>query len=659
MDKRYVQAIILKDNMVLMAHGYKGNKEPINIFMIDEIKENESATNVIEREITDQLNVPFKIIFKLDKEVSSDIETYFISLEDENRDLDFSLKENKKTVGNYYIEGLRWISLSESEQFNKSIINYLILLVKQCIESEYNEDCLDAVEKLVVAYPSFKYEGMKLLKKKRIKEIKIIDSKIKMREKICTIGFALVLSIIYERFFIGNSFGVSVPIFYIMFMGFFFWSTREETKFKENVGFITIIPTFLIAVNYGVHSNSILNLFNGIMLILLITVSTVLIRYENIKWDSSNLIRSVINRGSIAILENVCKPFMFIKRNIVVRNKKGISSINKNILRGILISIPLLVIILVLLTSSDMVFKRYVTNFSSIFENISIGEIINRSVIIIIAFTIIFSYIWSFKYSYYESTNKNTMMKWEPVTMLTIIFMINVVYLLFSIIQFSYLYGGANNFIAGDLTYSEYARKGFFELVAVTIINFTILISTMKFIKKDNKTVNTICNIFLTTLVAFTLNMLFSAHYKMSLYEQTFGFTYLRIFVHLFMLMLFILFIVALIGIWNREMSLNKILIVIVLSMFVILNYINVDKIIAKENIDIYYKTQKIDVQYLRDLSYDAIPEILKLKDDPNASIARGINSYLDEVKKDLAEENSWYEFNYSKYKARKILDQN
>ena len=83
--------------------------------------------------------------------------------------------------------------------------------------------------------------------------------------------------------------------------------------------------------------------------------------------------------------------------------------------------------------------------------------------------------------------------------------------------------------------------------------------------------------------MAFTFNMLFSAHYKMSLYEQTYGFTYLRIFVHIFMLMLFMLFIVALIGIWNRKMPLNKVLIVIVLSMYILLNYINVDKIIAEK----------------------------------------------------------------------------
>ncbi|MEK6264509.1 MAG: DUF4173 domain-containing protein [Clostridium sp.] len=658
MGKSYVQAIIIKDNRILMEFCHKENIDPINLFIRGVVNEEESSDNAITRVITEQTKMPFKVVFKLDKELISDTETYLINVDSVNDNFDFSPKEIKKSVGDFYIESLQWISLSEKEQFHTTNLNCLRRLVEECIERGYSDNWLKAVENLVLSHPN-KYYNIQLLKKKRIREVKNIDSQISMKEKIYTIGIAFILGIIYDIFFTGKVAGVSIPIFYIMFMGFFLWSVREKVSFKKSVGYITIIPTFLIAVNYCIHSNSILNFFNGIMLLLLTIVSTVLIRYDGIIWGSLNFIKKVLNRGSKAIFENAYKPYMFIKGNIGVRNKKGISSTKKNILRGILISIPLLIIILVLLTSSDMVFKGYITNFSSIFENISIGEIINRSVIIIIVFTIIFSYIWSFKYSCYEYENKKMSMKWEPVTMLTIIFMINVVYLLFSIVQFSYLYGGGNNFLSHDFTYSEYARKGFFELVAVTIINFTILISSMKFIKKDNKTVNTICNIFLTTLVAFTLNMLFSAHYKMSLYEQTYGFTYLRIFVHLFMLMLFILFIVALIGIWNRKMPLNKILMVIVLSMFVILNYINVDKIIAKENIDIYYKTQKIDVQYLSNLSYDAIPEILKLKDDSNLDVARQVNSYLNDVKKELSEEHSWYEFNYSKYKARKILDQN
>ncbi|MBU3144204.1 DUF4153 domain-containing protein [Clostridium sp. CF012] len=659
MEKEYVQAIIIKDNMLLMAYGYKENKQPINFFVRGEINEGETASGAMTRAITEQINVPFKVILKFNKELCSDTETFLISIENPNDKFDIATKEIKKSLGNLKMEGLQWIHLSEKEKFNRTDISYLRLLLEECIEQDYSGDWLKAVEKLVFSFPNYKYDNMQLLNKKRKKEIKHTDSQISMKEKMVTIGVALILSIIYENFFTGKQAGISILIFYVMFMGFFLWSVRGKVWFKKSIGFVLIIPTLLIALNFSIHSNGILNFFNGIMILVLTAACTVLIRYENIKWDNIDIIKIVFSRTFKSIAENAYKPFIFIKGNITRKNKKELSSTKKNILRGVIISIPLLVVILVLLTSADMVFKSYVNNFSIRFENISLGKIINHLIVIIIAFIIIFSYIWSFKYTCDQGENTRKDMQWEPVTILTIIFMINVVYLLFSIVQFSYLYGGGNNFIPQEFTYSEYARKGFFELVAVTIINFTILLSSMKFIKKDNKTINNISNVFLTILVAFTFNMLFSAHYKMSLYEQTYGFTYLRIFVHIFMLMLFMLFIVVLIGIWKRNMPLNKAIILIGLSMFILVNYINVDKIIASKNIDIYYKTQKIDVQYLRSLSYDAIPEILKLKEDSNLGVAREVNKYLEDVKKELSEGHSWYEFNYSKYRARKLIDLN
>jgi len=503
------------------------------------------------------------------------------------------------------------------------------------------------------------YEEMsniQLERENRLKEIENIDSKISVNEKLYTMGITLILAITYDEFFNGRQSGVSIPIFYIMFMGFFLWSVRGKVRLKKNIALYLIIATLTLSLNYSIHSNNILDSFNGIMIILITAVSNALIRYENIKLNSKNLMIRILNRVVKAIPENAWKPFVFLKSGINVRKRES-DSTKKNILRGLIISIPLLIVILVLLTSADMVFKKYVSNISIGIKDVNIVNIASHLAVIVIIFLIIFSYIWSFKYNYDQVKGNKKTMQWEPVTVLTIISMINIVYLLFSIVQFSYLYGGGNNFLPREFTYSEYARKGFFELFAVTIINFTILISSMKYIKKGNKIIDRISKVLLTLLIAFTINMLFSAHYKMSLYEQIYGFTYLRIFVHIFMIMLFMLFLVELIGIWNRRMPINKVLIVIVLIMYILLNYINVDKIIAKENIDIYYKTQKIDVLYLESLSYDAIPEILKLKNDSNTEISSEVNRYLDDVKKELSEENSWYEFNYSKYRARKVIN--
>lgn len=493
-------------------------------------------------------------------------------------------------------------------------------------------------------------------KEKQRQESIIIDSQICLYEKIYTIGITIILAIIYDVFFNGKQLGISIPIFYVMFMAFFLWSIRGKMTLEKSIGFNIIIPTLLLTLNYSIHSNSILNSFNGSMIVVLITLSTVLIRYENIKWDSKCVILKALSRVIKAVPENVLKPFIFIKRSTNIRNTRK-KSTNRNIIRGLIISIPLLIVILMLLTCADMVFKNYIINISNIFKYIKIWKIISHLLVVIFIFFIMFSYIWSFKYNCFEGEDIKKNVQWEPVTVLTIIFMINIVYLLFSIVQFSYLYGGASNFLPLKFTYSEYARKGFFELFAVTIINFTILLCSMKYIKTYNKVINITANVLLTLLVGFTVNMLFSAHFKMSLYEQIYGFTYLRIFVHIFMLMLFMLFIVALIGIWNRKMKLNKVLIVVVLSMYILLNFVNVDKIIAGKNIDIYYKTQKIDVLYLECLSYDAIPEIVRLKNDSNIKVASEVNIYLKNMKKELSQKHSWYEFNYSKSRARKAIN--
>ena len=72
-----------------------------------------------------------------------------------------------------------------------------------------------------------------------------------------------------------------------------------------------------------------------------------------------------------------------------------------------------------------------------------------------------------------------------------------------------------------DFTYAEYARRGSFELVAVTLINFTIIIIGINQIKPCPEKLNFFCKVLYTLLAIFTLNMLYSAHYKVSPYEKS------------------------------------------------------------------------------------------------------------------------------------------
>ena len=51
---------------------------------------------------------------------------------------------------------------------------------------------------------------------------------------------------------------------------------------------------------------------------------------------------------------------------------------------------------------------------------------------------------------------------WDPIIVATVLVMVNAIYILFCVIQFTYLFGGEANIRSiPDYTYAEYARHGF------------------------------------------------------------------------------------------------------------------------------------------------------------------------------------------------------
>lgn len=324
-----------------------------------------------------------------------------------------------------------------------------------------------------------------------------------------------------------------------------------------------------------------------------------------------------------------------------------------------MIKLPLLSVIILLLSSADMVFNYYLGNLTEIFDNINIQEFIVHSILILIISFYLLGYIWGFKNEKKISTSELSIsvVKWEPITIITVLVALNILYLFFTIIQFSYLYGGDIITLPANLTYAEYARKGFFELAAVTFINFIIVISCQKNIKEDNIKLLKMTNFLLTVLVLFTLNMLFSANFKLNLYESSYGYTFLRVAVHLFMLLLFILSLIVAVGIWYRKVPILKSIIVLTIVMYTVINYINIDGFVARKNIERYYETGKVDAYYLTTLSNEAVPYLIELRDNSDSEIKIIINDNLQRRKEILNNQNSWTEFNFSKNRIRKLLN--
>ena len=258
-----------------------------------------------------------------------------------------------------------------------------------------------------------------------------------------------------------------------------------------------------------------------------------------------------------------------------------------------------------------------------------------------------------------SEVNRKDNGNWDTIIVATVLVMMNAVYILFCVIQFTYLFGGEATIRSiPDYTYAEYARRGFSELILVTVINLSILLIGLHFTKNGGK-LDRVVRALRCLLVLCTVIILYSAHLRLKLYEEAYGYTYARIFAHTFIGLLFVLFMLTLYKFWRREFPLLKAFAIAALLTYTALNYINVDAIIARKNIDRYVKTGAIDLEYLQELSYDAIPELSHLSSHNDEDMAgKEMAEFLHDKKAELSSESPWQSYNLSKSKAKRILSQ-
>lgn len=484
----------------------------------------------------------------------------------------------------------------------------------------------------------------------------IIDSEYTLRHKLLVIAGAAASGLIFDNFFFSREVGISYPIFALILIAFFTAANYKEIAIKRPLPIIFFVLVLFLSLPFGIISNRFLKFLDFITVPFLMCLFTIAVsnKETNITRPStiSKMFRQIFYYGFLSYF----KPFKFLAASI--RNSEGIknSSAKKNIAIGILISFFILIIVLPMLASADMAFGYYLRNLSKALEIIN-GETLFHIILVTVMSLYFFSYVWSFRYSRLEDNTQTARIpiKAAPMISVTVLVILNVTYLLFTMIQFSYLYSGASNVLPLGFTYAEYARRGFFELVKVSVINQIIIITILKFTDTSGRSKVNFIRMLLTVTVLFTGNMLISAFFRMSLYESAYGITSLRLYVYIFMLFQFVILVLSLLKIFNDKIPLFTCAVAAALIFLVCSNYINIDRIIASRTISHFEKTGKIDTEYLYSLSDDAAPYIAGLSNSSNPKIASIGKEYISSNHKENTKDYSFLEYNYSRERADKI----
>lgn len=208
----------------------------------------------------------------------------------------------------------------------------------------------------------------------------------------------------------------------------------------------------------------------------------------------------------------------------------------------------------------------------------------------------------------------------------TVLACVNALFAVFVAIQFTYLFGGYANISIDGFTFAEYARRGFFELLAVAMLTMGLLLLLDWIARRDTARQVSGMKALSLLLVALVLVILASAFQRMSLYESAYGFTSLRVYTHWFMLWMAAFFVLKATAIATERGQIfafgGFLSLMVALAGF---NLLNPDAFIAEQNIQRYLatgqltsepsssvsRTPRLDTVYLTDMSADAVPVIM------------------------------------------------
>lgn len=275
------------------------------------------------------------------------------------------------------------------------------------------------------------------------------------------------------------------------------------------------------------------------------------------------------------------------------------------VILGLFAGIPLFLLILVLLLFADVMFEHYVEKLLGNFNFGTFFGIISMTAIAFLGMYSLFASLLRHRIK----EDCHTLQKAEPLLAITITLPIAIIYLFFCGIQIVYLFGRFAQ-LPAQYTWSSYARQGFFQLLAVCLINLVLVCFCLYRFRRSR-----LLSCILACICLMTYIMIASSAYRMILYVQAYYLTFLRFFV------LWALAVIALI-------------ITGVLT----------------------YKEQGYwDVLYLSNLSADAAPVLLEeeyYKALQSSYAADSMRRYYNGFARDAAE-MSLREFNVSLWMAR------
>lgn len=435
---------------------------------------------------------------------------------------------------------------------------------------------------------------------------------------------------------------------------------KIEIPIKKD-SYIYYAGMMLLGISVCLTTNGFFHFFNRIGIILLFCAVMLHQIYDDKRWGFLIYMKRLVIFW-VQCIRCVFKPFQhgsaFVKGRKKVQEESEESEEytekkvrRRSVLIGVGASILFLLVVLPLLIQSDQVFAGFF-HFSFDFDFECIWIFMQISFRFIAGFFL--------TYMFYAALLKRNLLKYEEsavqkrnsLTGITFTAILTLVYVFYSGIQILYLFLGLESGLPEGVTYSEYARSGFWQLLAVSLINIVTILFCMRIFEE-----NRILKELLLVISVCTCIMTGSAAYRMALYVQAYHLTFLRILVLWFLGVLLLLMLGMMISIYKKKFPLFRYMTTVVACCYIAFSMVRADCVIASYNISHSEVIELEDLYYLMyGLSEDAAPYIANIDESKIAGNYFGgeIEYYFTNLK---SEEHSLRKWNLSRQRANEAAE--
>jgi hypothetical protein len=342
--------------------------------------------------------------------------------------------------------------------------------------------------------------------------------------------------------------------------------------------------------------------------------------------------------------------------------------------RGLVLAVPLALIFAVLFASADPIFRRGFQDVLGL--RIDLGDLPGR-VLFVLAAAWLAAGLLSIAVSGVPPVERSSLgAAAQPVAISTerslgtteavvVLIGVDVVFAAFVGLQIAYLFGGLDTLAAIGMTYSDYARRGYFELVAAAGIAGGLLVALEYTVRHRARPYIALG----VGLVALTVAVLASAGLRLQLYQDAYGWTELRLYVGVSIAAMAVtLAALAIALLIDRTRWLGHVMAVTGLVALLALNVLAPGAFVAQRNVERVIDPSLVppdgwlglDVDYLRDLPDDAIPILVealpRLPEPERGEVA----ALLAQRRTELATEPryaGWPAANLGRYRAHEALE--